>query len=141
MKRADKGQIELGGTDAAAGTFLKFISFIIGQNPKPDIIKCARREGDLTYSIPTIGFGKDEQSIRALRRMLSARFYADFAGELVMRSNAQQFHDHIADDPFYENDVAMWRHEHCGVAVDSERIYFIVHVSCLCRILNERFGE
>ncbi len=141
MKRADKGSINLGGTDAVAGTFLKFASFIIGQNPGPEIAKYPRRGGDVTFSIPLVDFGNDDHDIEALGKMLSTRFYANFIGELILRSNAQQFLDHIAEEALYEVDVGMWRHEHFGVGTDQERIYYIVHASRLSEVLNERLGE
>ena len=141
MKKQNRGQIEFGGTDAAVREFLKIISFIINRCPKPRIAKYPRFGCDLTFSVPIGGRGYPNADFDALRTMLSVRFFADFIAELILRSNLQQFLDHVAEEPDYEMNVMSAAHEHFGVAIDGGRIEFAFHVSRLSELVNEQIRE
>jgi hypothetical protein len=141
MKTSKRERSEPAKVDDMALIFLKLVNAIMTRRLEVQLHPYPRVSGNMTFSLALRDLDVARNDLRALRDMLSVRFYADFIAEVILRRNVRQFMDRVAEQSGFELDVRLGAHQHFGVGFDDGRVFFIFHVSKLSEIANEEINE
>ena len=100
-------------------------------------------DGDIGFSVPMRGLALNRCTWNR-NPILRTAFFADLAGETLVRKHLPQFADRLArlEPQEYDRLVNRYTHRHFGLMIDEHDVLqFRFHVSFIQQILTEDLGD